>query len=143
MSAWTDAVPQSSPMVKVTGTGFTVPVKLASCAAATNAYRKLPVGAISTSSLTPPITPWKTNIPCPISLKEPGGDGRGERADLERDRLGNGIYPVAGAPQGEARSSKASWFGFWSRSIASFALAQRAKRVRFSLKWSRFASPFQ
>jgi hypothetical protein len=28
MRAWTDAVPQSSPMVKVTGTGFTVPVKL-------------------------------------------------------------------------------------------------------------------
>jgi hypothetical protein len=31
-------------MVRVTGTGFTVPVKLASCAAATNAYRELPVG---------------------------------------------------------------------------------------------------
>jgi hypothetical protein len=41
MRAWTDAVPQSSPMVKVTGTGFTVPVKLA-----TAPSREHPLGGI-------------------------------------------------------------------------------------------------
>ncbi|MGH7746197.1 MAG: hypothetical protein ACREQ5_15745 [Candidatus Dormibacteria bacterium] len=42
-------MPLSSPMVSVTGTGFTVPVKLAFRAAAANAYRFAPMGVFSTS----------------------------------------------------------------------------------------------
>lgn len=99
MRAVTDAVPQSSPMVKFTGTGFRVPVKLASCAAATNAYRLAPVGAISASGRTPSITPWKTNIPGPISFEGDGWDGGGEGADPERDRLGDGLIPLLALPK--------------------------------------------
>ena len=64
--------PLSLPIVRVTGTGLAVPVKLARSATAKNPYRKVPVGAISTCSLTPRITPTKGNKP-PIFLKEPGG----------------------------------------------------------------------
>jgi hypothetical protein len=39
MAAVTETVPVSAPMVSVTGTGFTVPVKLAFVATAVMAYR--------------------------------------------------------------------------------------------------------
>jgi hypothetical protein len=85
----TEVVPQSSPMVGVTGTGFTVPVKLASCVAPTNVYRKPPVGVISASSLTPPITPWKT-ILSSMGKAAPQIDGIGCRIlfqAIEKDAL--------------------------------------------------------
>jgi len=72
MSALTEAVPLSSPMVSVTGTGLVVPVKLACRAFASNAYRSVPVGLISAFKFTPLITPSKVNNP-PFFLKEPGG----------------------------------------------------------------------
>ena len=48
MRALTEVVPQLSPMVSITGTGFTVPVKLASRAFATNEFHSVPVCLIST-----------------------------------------------------------------------------------------------
>src|SRR5580658_9023131 len=45
--------PPSSPMESVTGTGFTVPVRLAFRVPARNAYRLVPSGAITTSKATP------------------------------------------------------------------------------------------
>jgi hypothetical protein len=70
--ALTEVVPLSLPMVNVTGTGFVVPVKLARCADAANAYRKVPVGVTSACRLTPLMTPAKVNNG-PVFLKEPGG----------------------------------------------------------------------
>jgi len=77
MSALTELVPLSPPMVRLTCTGFMVPVKLAPLASASNAYRKVPVRLISASSFTPSMTPWKLKDPPSFSpscfLKEPGG----------------------------------------------------------------------
>jgi hypothetical protein len=53
MTAVTEVVPLSSPMVNVTGTGFTVPVKLAICAAAPNAYLFVPVAPVRAIMGTP------------------------------------------------------------------------------------------
>jgi hypothetical protein len=69
----TEVVPLSSPMISVTGTGFLVPFKLASNAAASSAYRLVPVGSITTPKATPWIWPKKVNDPNPFPLKEPGG----------------------------------------------------------------------
>jgi hypothetical protein len=49
MRALAEVVPLSSPMVRITGTGFLVPVKLAPVAAMWNAYRKVPVEASVTT----------------------------------------------------------------------------------------------
>jgi hypothetical protein len=47
MRAVTEVASLSLPMIKLTGTGFTVPVRLAFCTAASNAYRSAPVGVIA------------------------------------------------------------------------------------------------
>src|ERR1700730_6210047 len=60
-------------MVRVTYTGFWVPVKLAPTALAWNAYCRVPVCSSAASSLTPLITPAKTKKPWVVFLKEPGG----------------------------------------------------------------------
>src|ERR1700726_4010449 len=81
MSAVTEVVPLSPPMVSITCTGCLVPAKLAPLASASNAYRKVPVRLISASSRTPSRTPWKVKDPpssspsCSPScfFKEPGG----------------------------------------------------------------------
>jgi hypothetical protein len=59
--AVTDVAPLSPPLIKVAYTVFVVPVKLAQVAFAWNAYRKVPVGFISASRLTPSMTPLKAN----------------------------------------------------------------------------------
>jgi hypothetical protein len=70
MAAVTETVPVSAPMVSVTGTGFTVPVKLAFVATAVKAYRFVPVGLIPTVKSTPLITPWKENEPAPVKERD-------------------------------------------------------------------------
>jgi hypothetical protein len=72
-AAVTEVAPLSSPMVRVTYTGFLVPAKLGPVAFAWNVYRSVPVGLISARSLTPSMTPAKTKDPRPFFLKEPGG----------------------------------------------------------------------
>jgi hypothetical protein len=59
----TEVAPLSPPMVRVTYTGFLVPVKLAPVADALNAYRSVPAGVIDACRLTPPITPAKVKEP--------------------------------------------------------------------------------
>ena len=103
MAAVTDAVPLLLPMVSVTGTGFTVPVRLAFRVPARNAYRLVPSGAITTSKATPLIVPDEIERPKPFPREGAGRDGHGKGADLEGHRLGDRINPVAGAPQKEAR----------------------------------------
>ena len=69
--------------------------------------RLVPVGAIAACKDTPLIVPVKLNgpkaLPVVVPVKEPGGMVTAQGADLEGHRLGEGIDPVAGAPQGEAR----------------------------------------
>jgi len=77
MTAVTEVVPLLLPMVSVTGTGFTVPVKLAFCPAAWNENRLVPVGPIAACKGTPLIVPVKKNGPkaldVTVPVKEPGG----------------------------------------------------------------------
>ena len=70
MAAVTETVPVSAPMVSVTGTGFTVPVKLAFVATAVKVYRFVPVGLIPTVKLTPLITRWKEKEPAPVRERD-------------------------------------------------------------------------
>ena len=76
MVAVTEAMPLLLPMVRVTGTGFTVPVRLAFCAPAWNENRLAPVGAIVACKDTPLIVPANVNGPndvLVVPVKEPGG----------------------------------------------------------------------
>jgi hypothetical protein len=77
MVAVTEAVPLLLPMVSVTGTGFTVPVKLAFCAAASNTNRLVPVGPIAARKGTPWFVPVNKNgpkaLPVVVPVKEPAG----------------------------------------------------------------------
>ena len=56
--------------------------------------------------------PCELERPKPFPFEGAGRDGRGEGADLEGHRLGGGIDPVAGAPQGEA-GIKIKVIGVW------------------------------
>ena len=69
----TEVAPLSPPMIRVTYTGFVVPVKLAPVAFAWNAYCNVTVGLIRAFKLTPLITPAKKKDPSSCFVKEPGG----------------------------------------------------------------------
>jgi len=126
MAALIEIMPLSSPMVSITGTGFVVPVKLARCAAATNAYRSVPVGRISTYTLTPPITPTKVNNP-PVFLKEPGGMVVVKVPTESVTASVTGLIPLLAVLLKVKLDSraKASWFALRSKAIWSLALKAR------------------
>jgi hypothetical protein len=73
MTAVNEAVPLLTPIETLAVTGFTVPVKLAFCGAAPNAYLFVPVAPVRAIMGTPPITPSNVNGPNPVPVKEPGG----------------------------------------------------------------------
>jgi hypothetical protein len=60
-------------MIKVTYTGFLVPVKLAPIAVTLKEYRRVTCCLITTLRLTPPITPVKVKDPSGCFVKEPAG----------------------------------------------------------------------
>jgi hypothetical protein len=63
-----------APMIRVTYTGFLVPVRLAPAVAfAWNMYCKVAAGLICAFKLTPSITPAKVKDPSSCFAKEPGG----------------------------------------------------------------------
>ena len=69
----TEVAPLSPPMIRVTYTGFVVPVKFAPVAFAWNAYCSVPVGFIRAFKFTPLMTPAKAKDPSGCFVKEWGG----------------------------------------------------------------------
>src|ERR1700730_11937528 len=123
MSALTGPGPKSTPMLSRTVTGFAVPAKLAFNAAASTANCLPPVRWMTTSMLTPLIMPMNVYVPKGLCVKEPGGIAAVKLPIWSVTGSATGLIPSLALPRVKlARSPKASWFGFWSRSIASFAL---------------------
>jgi hypothetical protein len=120
MSALTGAVPQSSPMLSRTVTGFAVPAKLAFNAAASTANCLPPVGWMTTSMLTPLIVPINVYVPKGLRVKEAGGIAAVRLPIWSVTGSTTGSIPLLVLPK--ARSPKASWFGVGPKAIASLAL---------------------
>jgi hypothetical protein len=123
MRALTGAVPQSSPMLSRTVTGFAVPAKLAFNAAASTANCLPPVGWMTTSMLTRLIVPINVYDPKGLRVKEAGGIAAVRLPIWSVTGSTTGSIPLLVLPKVKlARSPKASWFGVGPKAIASLAL---------------------
>jgi Adenylosuccinate synthetase len=120
MSALTETVPPLLPMVSVTGTGFTVPIKLGCRASAFKLYRLVPVGSIRTCKFTPSTTPPNVNGPNPVPANEPAGMVVANVPIWKVTGSATGLIPLLLCPSVYTdRSSKAPGFGDLPTSIAS------------------------
>jgi hypothetical protein len=118
-----ETVPPSSPMLSVTSTELTVPLKLALDASAWSEYCLVFVSVLSHLQGDAIDGSLECEWPSPAPFKGTGRDGRGEGADGKGHRLGGRFDPVAGTPQGEAGIKiNGSVFGDEPKAISSLSL---------------------